>query len=308
MAKAPRFDLDPAGPLDEAAKRILCTLFTAAFDEAPAVLEGEDVRATHDMRVALRRLSTGLTTFRNCFGPSDPKPDTRRLRRVRKRLGVVRDADVHLAVLRSALGGATAAEHCGLAFALETLAARRREALARFAVELSQFDRAGFLKAIATARPQRERTVGEALRPALRRALNGILDGGDAAIKRGDGEQLHAMRIAVKRLRYVTEFFRSVLGPEGDKTIELLGRLQEHLGTIADADAFDAVYRELRAAIAPGDARVAGLESRVSATRRERKRALSGLRTLWKSTEAPYRERLAASISAALGSLSPKPE
>jgi hypothetical protein len=56
-------------------------------------------------------------------------------------LGDVRDADVHLAELRAALGGATANEIPGIAFAIETRVATRRAALARFAIELSQFDR-----------------------------------------------------------------------------------------------------------------------------------------------------------------------
>ncbi len=151
MAKAPRFDIDPDGPLEAAARTILYSLFTAAFDEAPAVLGGEDVRATHDMRVALRRLRTAMTTFQGCFRERKLARFARLLRRIRRRLGAVRDVDVHLAVLRAALGGATAAESPGIAYALGTLTSRRRRALARFAVELSQFDRSGFVQLIAPA-------------------------------------------------------------------------------------------------------------------------------------------------------------
>ena len=89
---------------------------------------------------------------------------------------------------------------------------------------------------------------------------------------------------------------------------DILSRLQEHLGTIADADAFELVYEELLDCLDGDDPRAFGLESRRQATRTERERALEALRSLWKDPEQRYRERLAASISAAVGSLSPKPE
>ena len=150
VAKPPRFhDLEPDAPLERAARTILHSLLTAVLDEAPAVLGGEDARATHDMRVALRRLRTGLATFKRCFPKKALLPYVRATRRVGRRLGDVRDADVHLAALRTALGGATAAEAPGVSFAIEQLGLHRRRALAEFAIELSQYDRDGFFALLA---------------------------------------------------------------------------------------------------------------------------------------------------------------
>ena len=153
-----------------------------------------------------------------------------------------------------------------------------------------------------------KRTVREAAGRTLQRLLRRVLAGADAAIAGGDRAKLHAMRIAVKRLRYNTEFFRALLGAQGESATDILSRLQEHLGTIADADAFELVYEELLGCLDGDDPRAFGLESRRQATRTERERALEALRSLWKDPEQRYRERLAASISAAVGSLSPKPE
>lgn len=151
MAKAPRYQgLTPEMHPADAARAILGPLLAAALREAPAVLREQDVRATHDMRVALRRLRCGFETFAGQF-PEDGKEQERTVRRLARRLGAVRDADVHLAELRSALGGATAAESAGIAYAIEALAARRRSALARFAIELSQFDRDAVAGAIDDA-------------------------------------------------------------------------------------------------------------------------------------------------------------
>jgi CHAD domain-containing protein len=144
MAKAPRFGgLTPDLPLGEAARLILRQLFDAALAEAPAVLHEHDARATHDMRVALRRLRSGLESFENEFRRTPLRVERHALRRAR-RLGEVRDADVHLARLRGALAGATAAEAPGIGYAIEAAIAQRRGALAAFAIELSQFDRERF--------------------------------------------------------------------------------------------------------------------------------------------------------------------
>jgi CHAD domain-containing protein len=145
MAKAPRYEgLTPETSVADAARAILGSLLEAALREAPAVLHERDVRATHDMRVALRRLRTALATFGDCFDERAVRTQARVLRRLARRLGQVRDADVHLAELRSALTGATAAESAGIAYAVEALTSRRSAALAEFAIELSQFDRAAF--------------------------------------------------------------------------------------------------------------------------------------------------------------------
>lgn len=144
MAKAPPFDgLTADASLERAARTVLRALLDAVLAETPAVLHGDDVRATHDMRVAIRRLRTALDTF-GADLPRKLKRYEHASRRIGRRLGKVRDADVHLAALRGALGGATSEEAPGIAYVIETLGTRRRQALSDFAIELSQFDRDGF--------------------------------------------------------------------------------------------------------------------------------------------------------------------
>jgi len=145
MAKPPRFDsLQPDTPLDSAARTVLRGLLEAALAEATAVLGGEDVEATHDMRVALRRLRSAEDTFRDALPRKRLRRFAEATRGISRRLGAVRDADVHLAALRTALGGATVDETPGIVYLLERVSAQRRRALAKFAVELSQFDRRSF--------------------------------------------------------------------------------------------------------------------------------------------------------------------
>jgi len=49
-------------------------------------------------------------------------------------------------------------------------------------------------------------------------------------------EQLHRLRIEFKRLRYAVEFFREVLGDEAREVIADLKQLQDHLGSLNDAN------------------------------------------------------------------------
>lgn len=49
-------------------------------------------------------------------------------------------------------------------------------------------------------------------------------------------EELHAMRIAVKRLRYTLEIFRSLFDGEAEPVLETLKKLQDLLGEVHDCD------------------------------------------------------------------------
>ncbi len=48
--------------------------------------------------------------------------------------------------------------------------------------------------------------------------------------------QLHALRIEFKKLRYALEYFIEVLGSEARQVIDLIKKLQDHLGDLHDAD------------------------------------------------------------------------
>ncbi len=145
MAKAPRYDgLTATTPYGDAVRIVVRALAEEIVRSAPAVLRGEDTRAVHDMRVSIRRIRSALRTFDGALPAKRRERLATAMRRIGRRLGVVRDADVHLAVLRAALAGAASSDRPGIAYAIESLANRRRVALAAFAIELSQFDRDAF--------------------------------------------------------------------------------------------------------------------------------------------------------------------
>jgi CHAD domain-containing protein len=152
------------------------------------------------------------------------------------------------------------------------------------------------------------RRLGPFLARAIRKRSRRVLEDGPPAIGRGRDADLHALRIAVKRLRYAVELTKT-FAPEAAETLKQLARLQEALGSLADADAFARTYAALGAELSPGDPRRPGIDALREATRAERGHALAAVRALWAGDETgSYPERLAASISATLGSLSEKGE
>jgi CHAD domain-containing protein len=63
-----------------------------------------------------------------------------------------------------------------------------------------------------------------------------ILRGYDEIINQAELETLHALRIDVKRFRYLLEFIQEVLGPTAKDVIQECVIVQDHLGNLNDAD------------------------------------------------------------------------
>jgi CHAD domain-containing protein len=61
------------------------------------------------------------------------------------------------------------------------------------------------------------------------------VDSYDPYIENASFEQLHALRIEFKKLRYTLEYFQEVLGPQAEFVINDLKKTQDHLGALTDA-------------------------------------------------------------------------
>jgi CHAD domain-containing protein len=149
-----------------------------------------------------------------------------------------------------------------------------------------------------------DETFGKRVRRSLRKRVRRVLRTAPATLERGRDDELHALRIAFKRLRYNLEFAAPAAKGGAAEALALLAAMQARLGAVADAAAFAKTYAALLENVPAGDERRAGIESLIAANGRERERSLDETRTLWSAGSANYPERLAASISAAVGSLS----
>ncbi len=222
-------------------------------------LEAGDVQAVHQVRVASRRLREILPLLGLEAGVAVKLG--RRLRRVTRRLGPVRELDVLLQTIDQlaegphdrALGRVQAAVRDDRRASGERLAGSLpADDLRRLARRL---ERAG--KAIARQESSDRSTKARGWRWALEARLSrrggalarAIRDAGAVYLP----ERLHTVRIAVKKLRYAVELRdeSAALGRTLEQTT--LRRAQEQLGRLHDLQVLLDRVRQIQASLTPPD-------------------------------------------------------
>ncbi|MDX6560730.1 MAG: hypothetical protein QOD65_544 [Gaiellales bacterium] len=128
MAPAGKVELDPGEPLRVAARRVVAVRTDDLAGIAPGAVGSEDPEALHDVRVAVRRLTSALDVFADGLDGEPRRRARKMLRRDAEPLGVARDLDVQIALVRRFLKAARAGEQAGMAYVLELLASERAEA------------------------------------------------------------------------------------------------------------------------------------------------------------------------------------
>jgi CHAD domain-containing protein len=92
-------DLDPNENLKSSLHKIALTRFQETFSYENGTINGEDIEALHDMRVAARRLRAILRIFQDCFPKKKFKIQDEKLKRLIQSLGAVRERDVFMDIL-----------------------------------------------------------------------------------------------------------------------------------------------------------------------------------------------------------------
>jgi CHAD domain-containing protein len=214
-----------------------------------AVRENRDVEAVHDMRVASRRLRTALELFEDCLPARKARPWRKAIRRVTKALGQARDSDVQIESVKDFLDDV---EDRRLRPGIQRLLLRlrqQRDALQADVIDaLDRLDDSGVLAEIedllglvqAHAQLNRIDTSDPAVRHRAAAAITARLEqmlAYEAYIRQPEAiEQLHAMRIAAKHLRYAMEIYSPLYGGDLEEPIQSVRRVQTQLGDIHDGD------------------------------------------------------------------------
>ena len=197
---------------------------------------GQDPEHVHEMRVAVRRLRAILRASRALF-------DDRWVERLRSELdwlgaalGLVRDLDVLHAYLQPRLAALEGAEHRAGQRVLRRLAADRTRARAglnetldsprypRILEQLETFLTRPPASASDVSLPDVAATEWKRLRKAVQK-----LPG------RPSVDELHAVRVKVKRARFAAELARAAAGERGKRFIHQAKKLQDILGDLQDA-------------------------------------------------------------------------
>ena len=243
-AKWPR----PAIAEEAAASDALVVLCGAALEQiaanAPGVARGEDPEYLHQLRVGIRRLMSALRAFRPLLRRKRADAITRSLRDMMRLLGQARDWDVFRETLAHADASAGLVARARYKRGVARRAARGLVISAGFqSVQLRTLhwlhgapwrsDAARAESLAAFARRSLDRLHGKLLKRARH------VDWREPAAR-------HEVRIAVKRLRYASDFFSSAFPHQAvGPFLARLAALQDTLGELNDVSVARALLEDL---------------------------------------------------------------
>jgi CHAD domain-containing protein len=241
---------------------------------------GVDPEGVHQMRVQTRRLRGMLRLFRRCLPAAVLERLQAQLKPLADVLGAERDEDVLIALFESyaprvsvpeaavlrAIGtrrrGAKALAHRKLVAHVATLA------YADFCASFEELEAAPLPPVGRSAKRFARRSVQRRFREVRARAKAASVD---------DPETLHALRVAVKNLRYAADGLTDLLPARSAPIARRAARVQDALGTVHDLDVAMALLAKARPAPGvPGWARA--VQALVRRMVRDRKAAIAEAR------------------------------
>lgn len=246
--KAPAFggppDIQLSDTVGSAARKVTAALLARLRAADPGTRAGHDAESLHEARVTVRRLRATTRTFAAGFPPRLRETLDTELCWLGQELGAVRDLDVQLANLiwhRDRLPRQMRAHVDPFLLHLENERAVRRAVLVETLDSRRYFQLLAALERFAASPPPRGKRA-EAAQPlpkvarlAIKRVTRKVMQRGDAVGEVPEADDLHALRIRTKRLRYMLEALKPISGAPGKKLAKQLVRLQDVLGLFNDA-------------------------------------------------------------------------
>jgi len=231
--------------VETAARKIICRHLLRLRQHDPGSRIGDDSEALHDMRVAVRRLRAAVRAFPAGFPARMLKRFTQELRWLGSITGPVRDLDVQLARLHQHSMALPRGHRAGLSSLHEHMQVERARLRGELQCGLESqryFDLLIRLEGYAYGQPRvhphdaaAREPIASAGAQKIRRALRRLLKRGTAVRGAPTPEDLHALRIRAKQLRYLLEFLQELTGKRGRRLVKRLVELQDLLGTYHDA-------------------------------------------------------------------------
>lgn len=223
----------PAVLLDEQASALRTRL--------GAVLDG-DSEAVHDARVATRRIRELLTLVPLVPGRDGERDVAASYKKVGRALGVVRDIDVQIALIRS-LEGHAAQTAPSLVVVRQDHERARLRGMRRLIKTVERLEIDSLLDAVSAEHPAglRNRLGASGWRQQLRQL---VLERSRTAAERiahATGvyfpNRVHSARIAIKKLRYALEIMQVTGLTDADEAVKSLRKAQGILGDLHDRHA-----------------------------------------------------------------------
>ncbi|MCL5998997.1 MAG: CHAD domain-containing protein [Chloroflexi bacterium] len=228
-----------------AGRRILRYQMEMLAPEDWRLSDGVTPKGIHQLRVTVRRLRSTLRVFKPYYKSRTVQPIAKGLRDLAGTLAPVRELDVAVRALKRFHQACDEETRRALQPLLDTWRAQRkatREDARRYLQDESHAawleDMTRFVQSNAY-----DRALEHGQPYHLRHVVDEILASHIADVRAYDTlpvspapEDLHALRIAVKRLRYLTDVLREVLpGPRVEQIITVCAAAQDEYGMLHDA-------------------------------------------------------------------------
>jgi exopolyphosphatase/guanosine-5'-triphosphate,3'-diphosphate pyrophosphatase len=223
-------------------------------------------QAVHKVRVSARRVGVALAAMRDCCPEEDWTRARKLVRRLRRGAGVMRDADVHTALIAALRGHEQAASGDVVEYVLDRISQDRARGEERVwgLIENSyakRLRRAGsaIVESLADCR---EETLDDLAWAELSQLGADVLRLGGERIE--EPSPLHELRLAIKRLRYTMEVFGPCV-PESERAaiLPLLEEAQKQAGEVNDVlvlvQRLDGYVRELEGSSDPDPSLISAL-------------------------------------------------
>ena len=217
--------------------------------EIDGVRKSEDIECIHDMRVATRRMRSALALFERCLPGKSSKKWNKEMRRVTRALGTARDADVQMDSLQEFLDSLEESRYrAGIRRLLLRLRQRRDGAQDKIIKAMDRLELSGVLDGMGRTLRQirvlarmshvdeHSPYVYQQAYLAIAMRLENMLAYEIYVNQPERLEELHAMRIAAKRLRYTMEVFAPLYQDELKQQLKTARNVQTMLGDIHDCD------------------------------------------------------------------------
>jgi CHAD domain-containing protein len=248
-----RFAVDGVGahaPLKQAAPAILLAKAEPLFELEAAASGGADMDAVHDMRVASRRLRESMRLLGPLYPPAAFSAWYKRVRRVTRALGPVRDSDVFIDAFSRLNRSLDAGGQRAVAFLVGFRMGQRVRELELLQSALTGLDlaesRRSFAKLVRAPKggADTHRPLSAFAHAAVAERIAAVYALMPSALVEANMESQHALRITFKRLRYAVEVFAPCYGDEFDSLHDTLTTFQDELGDIHDLHVFLDMVRE----------------------------------------------------------------
>lgn len=285
--------IDPDETLATAGPKIVRFWLAEIRRYEQLVGHGEDIESVHRMRTATRRMQNALRIVGRAFDKRAIASLGLRLKKLAGLLGAVRDRDVFLKWYADYVAMAPGTHKASLGAVSDAWQSARTAALSQLVDFVASDEYAGTLREFGrfVGKPplvpeHADRTVRKAAERSVKTLFTRVMAFRDDVKRRPTVEKLHELRIAVKRLRYSTELFRSCFRGGGKKFADTLRRIQDALGDLHDADVHRRMVADVAGAALTGDGdnptTTEAFHRIVNSLEMKRKRSYKNFRTAWK--------------------------